>query len=197
MSPCPTCKGTGYNSVPITSPIYGEVTEGRHAQAIAAAAVWDRTPPSERKGRRPFYSSCGDLPHWMLSQMVDAPWLNREPHYRVGLNLNLLCREPIGSNELAIEPDGDSVFHPGDVLILNAYAGTAHAVVVYSYNPKGRILVSGEYGQPHGAMRRAQLTATRWRLTRGTAPINSWLRLADVIMDAERRGALKPMPADT
>ena len=92
-------------------PVYVAVTEGR-----------------DRRSNWKHYSSCGDLPHWMLWCLgCHAPWINRSaaPNgWRVGQNISLLAARGALPGD-AWEPE------PGDVfLIWNSPTGTdAHACV--------------------------------------------------------------------
>jgi len=165
---------TACENAPLGSPIYEAVTDGR-----------------QRKG----YSSCGYLAHWMLFHLgVRLPWINRAEHlgWHVGENVMRLTRRPIGSNELATKPTPDTIFTPGDVIVVNAFTpATTHVSVVYSYDAATRAMTTGDYGQPHGCFRHTPVQLRNHKLMRGAREIHSHLRLADVLLAAEEHSRLE------
>ena len=178
---------------PFTDPVYKAVTEGRQDQTAAYIRAWEQRPPATR-GPRPFYSSCGDLAHWMLFRLgVRFRWINRAEHdgwHYVGAdnNVTTLCRTPLGTNPIAVKPKLTERFEAGDILIVGtAMPGTTHVTCVIEHRPESGYLLTGDYGQPHGALRDKSVIEVRGgKLWRGNRSIDSWLPLDEVI-DAARR----------
>ena len=146
-------------------PRYATVTEGRDVGAMRAK-----------------YSSCADLPHWMLfREGVRAPWLNRQEHkgWRPGLNVSLLAYQaPVQCQRT---PVPGQRFEPGDTLIVwnDAEGKDAHVMVVYEH--AGEKLVVAEYGQPGGHIKERALHSEGFHLYVGKRRLQRWLPLAAVI----------------
>ncbi len=158
---------------------------------------------SEGRGSTPSYSSCGDLPNWMLFRVgVRLPWLNRKEHHgwRVGQNLNALFWPPAPSQE------GHSIVHTklecGDMLeIWNRPNGTdAHAICVIDCDPDARVLLTAEGGQKWGAehppkhadfaLCRHTYTLREGLIWVGGRAAHRWLPFAAVLTAAEEQGLL-------
>jgi hypothetical protein len=127
---------------PESDPVYrDDVTEGRDAGAMQRA-----------------YSSCGDLAHWLLYRLgVRESWINRREHYRgwrAGENIAAFCWRPCPSRR----PHVAERFGAGDVLVIYSQpdSSDAHALVVLEH--EGDYILSGDYGQPGGALRRRRLS---------------------------------------
>jgi len=164
--------------------VYKGVTEGRQDEA-------------HRLGI--FYSSCGDLPHWMLCRLgVRLPWVNRRemmqlapphPGWRVGQNLSAL----VSGSGLAerVTPDA-ARFEPGDVLHLGDTNASAHVDVVLADldGEDGRAIVSADYGLPAAGIRRSFAHVEGGRLFRNKRPIVHVLRLGRVLSAARDAGLL-------
>lgn len=115
-------------------PIYQTVTEGRDV------------PPFRKT-----YSSCGDLAHWLLFRLGSRHELiNRKEHrgFRIGMNVSKLA-----FSALSEDARDDDVYEPGDILIIWSKPDTtdSHVMVVLEHDDK--TLLTGEYGQPGGAVR--------------------------------------------
>ena len=154
-----------------TDPVYQEVTEGRDTGQYRA-----------------FYSSCGDLAHWLYARLgVRSKWCNRAElgHYRVGMNVSNLAY-----HECARVPANDALFAQGDVLIIWARPDTtdSHVIVVLDHQPP--FIYTGEYGQPGGALKTRQLNGITGRPRIGTRFIQKVLPLASVLELASVRGEL-------
>lgn len=121
-------------------PVYRRVTEDRDMGAM------------QRK-----YSSCGDLAHWLLFRLgVRESWLNRREHlgWRSGQNVAALCWRPCPSRPPRIAERFDA----GDILVIYSQPDTwdAHVLVVLEHD--GDTVLSGDYGQPGGALRTRRLS---------------------------------------
>lgn len=144
-------------------PIYKLVTENRDVGKMRAQ-----------------YSSCGDLAHWLLFRLgVRLPWINRDEHggWRVGQNVMLL--RPRG---LVSQVHATDVFGAGDVLLIWSTGYDAHVMTVREYSPPR--LLTGEYGQPGGAVREHVLTQQSGRLIVGRRFLQEWLPLDAVLQAA-------------
>lgn len=166
-------------------PVYNAVTEGRHARAI--------------KGKQ-FYSSCGDLAHWLLYRLgLRFPWINRDEldgwHYsgqpgqpRWDNNVTTLCcKAKSGVNTLARVPFHDD-FHLvcGDILVVNTHDPiTTHVSAVYEHRPEDHVIVSADYGQPGGAIRERSYAVVNGRIKIGSRWLDSVLPIMDLIEVAE------------
>lgn len=177
--------GDGKGRPHLGDPVYDAVVEGRQRQTEQLRAAWEKRDPATR-GPKPFYSSCGDLAHWLLYRLgVREPWLNRAEHrgWRPARNVTLLvCRAQYGTNALAEVATANDRYAPGDILVVNtATPATTHVVVVREH-PDPDTLVVGEYGQPGGHI--AAKTVTRPgkpRAALGKRQIDSVLRLRRVL----------------
>lgn len=120
--------------------IYDAVTENRQRQALAAGQ---------------FYSSCGDLCHWLLYRLgFRFPWINRnEPGahpggWKVAWNITYLVGP---ANPFALRYDAATLApEPGDVV--HQKGSFDHVRCVEKFD--GRTLDSCDYGQPGGAHKR-------------------------------------------
>jgi hypothetical protein len=149
-------------------PVYQAVTEGR-----------------DRGRLQKTYSSCGDLAHWLLFRMgCRSRFINRKEHlgWKVGANVSALAFSSLA--EAATET---AVYHAGDILIIwdKPTATDAHVLVVLEH--AGEKLISGEYGQPGGAVREHDLKRPGWI---GKRKMQRALRLSRVMADAERHSLL-------
>ncbi len=119
-----------------SDPVYQRVTEGRDVGAAQAK-----------------YSSCGDLAHWMLYRLgARESFVNRAENkpwgWRVGRNVSQLCY-----NKLVHEPKPGERFAPGDILVVFNDPGGRDAHVLVALEHNGDVVLSGDYGQPGGALR--------------------------------------------
>ena len=149
-------------------PVYQTVTEGRDV------------PPFRKT-----YSSCGDLAHWLLFRLGSRlDLVNRKEHkgFKIGKNVSKLAFASLAENAA-----DDDVYEAGDILIIwSREDGTdAHVMVALSHHDK--TLVSGEYGQPGGAIRTHVMTRPR-RI--GNRTIQKVLRLRRVLEASEQGGKL-------
>lgn len=96
----------------------------------------------------PTYSSCGDLPHnlvWHLG--CREAWVNVAPSFRYGMNINLLCPKPIGSNPHAAAT-GTKFWKPGDILLMCPPSDSSkwHTCVFRSFG-NGEDIITYDFGQ--------------------------------------------------
>lgn len=119
--------------------IYKDVTEGRDIGKQQAS-----------------YSSCGDLGHWLLYRLgVRESWVNRKEHgsYRIGRNVSNLCWSPCPS----MAPLPAQRFDAGDILVVYNRDDSRDAHVLVALEHRDGVLLSGDYGQPGGALRTREL----------------------------------------
>jgi hypothetical protein len=172
---------------PETDPVYKAVTENRDTPG-----AWPWQPG--------YYSSCGDLAHWMYEMLgVRFEWVNRKSlgHYKVGMNVSRLAY-----NAFSRDPEPDELYNPGDVLIVWQRKDTtdAHVICVNDHSDPQNI-ITNEYGQPGGAMRVSEYRGVKTGATppntptiRGL-PIRRVLILSDILDAAERNKKLvEPTP---
>jgi hypothetical protein len=139
------------------------------------------------------YSSCGDLPHWLLYRLgVRCSYVNRAEHndWRSGQNISALA---FGCAVARVPKSGES-YDVGDILLIwNNETGTdAHALVVRKH--AGVELQTAEYGQPGGAQCRRTFVAGKI----GTRKLQRVIRLEDVLRHAEQSGKLvEPQPLES
>lgn len=189
---------------PFSDPVYKSVVEGRQEQTATYIRKWDAAAPAERKGPRPFYSSCADLAHWLLFRLgVRFRWINRDEHDGwnfVGAdnNVTTLTARPLGSNPIARRVTSTMRFFAGDILVVGTVSpGTTHVSCVIEHIPEMNLLLTGDYGQPHGALRDTPVEIVGGQLKRGKRMIDSVLILEDVIDAAHIAGMLQdPESAD-
>jgi hypothetical protein len=153
-------------------PIYQEVTEGRDVGAFQKS-----------------YSSCGDLANWMLYSMgVRSSYVNRDENggWKVGQNINNLANKC----PAAASPTPNQGYSPGDIILVwNKPDGTdAHAIVVVEQ--QGNKLVTGEYGQPGGAVKSRTISIKDGQPFLGSRQIQRVLPLDQVIALAQQNGEL-------
>lgn len=110
----------------VTDPVVEAVTEGRCSV--------------------PSYSSCGDLPNYMLFRLgCRAPAINRKESghpWRVGKNFDIYW-----SPKPARNPIHGETYQCGDCLCIWKTGNDAHALVVIEHTPGDRVLLTAEYGQ--------------------------------------------------
>jgi len=152
-------------------PIYQEVVEGRDQGASQKS-----------------YSSCGDLPNWMLYSLgVRTDYVNRAENggWKEGQNISKLAFSPVAAQ---ITPD--TQYSAGDTVVIysEANGSDAHALVVISQ--QGNKLETAEYGQPGGAIRNRTVTLKDGVPYMGKRQMQKILPLKDVLADAESKGQL-------
>lgn len=160
----------------------GQLSGGRsESDAVYQAVTEGRDVGKQQKT----YSSCGDLAHWLLFRMgCRSRFINRKEHlgWKVGANVSALAFCHLA--ETASEGD---IYAAGDILVIwnKPKATDAHVMVVLDHS--GAKLVSGEYGQPGGAVREHSLGRPGWI---GNRKIHRALSLLRVMADAERHSLL-------
>lgn len=107
---------------------------------------------------RATYSSCGDLVHGMWFDVgCRSNWVNRAANgtYRVGQNISKICCTLPNLGRRSLQPS--SIILPGDAMVIWERPDTtdAHTFVCLEYD--GNTLLSADYGQPGGALRRRKL----------------------------------------
>jgi hypothetical protein len=166
----------GRHGMPVGAPIYRDVVE------------WSRKYPG------PKYSSCGDLPHWMLYRLgVRLPWINRYEHtgFRVGWNITYLADTRANPRVRPVRP-GEK-FESGDTIVVWSRVDTkdAHAIVVVDHLPAEGILLTAEYGQPGGALRARRVTTGSASVSVEGRMVRAWLPLDEVLLAAHSAGQLQ------
>jgi hypothetical protein len=149
-------------------PVYQQVTEGRDVGAA-----------------RRTYSSCADLAHWLLYRLGSrVDFINRKEHngWKVGVNVSALAFSPVA--EVATETDQ---YQAGDVLVIWSKPDGTDAHVMIALEHSGSTLVTGEYGQPGGAVREHHLAQP---LLVGRRKIHRVLRLQRVCQVSEQQHKL-------
>jgi hypothetical protein len=158
---------------PFSDPVYKAITEGRQDRAVRA---------------KQFYSSCGDLAHWLFFRMgVRMPFINRDEldgwsFMGTNNNITTLYTHPNGKH-----PGLDAKFEAGDVLIVAATnVNKTHVICVIDHDPNTNILHSAEYGQPHGALRTRHIIKNMdsHKLYIGDRSIDVHLPIYDVLNSA-------------
>jgi hypothetical protein len=109
--------------------------------------VTDRVVETVTEGRCsvPSYSSCGDLPNYMLFRLgVRAPAVNRAENggWRVGKNFDIFW-----SPKPARAAIPGETYQCGDMLCIWKTGTDAHALVVIEHTPSDRVILTAEYGQ--------------------------------------------------
>lgn len=175
-------------------PVYNAVTEGRHASEIARLVRWLKKPV----GPRPFYSSCGDLAHWLFFRLgARQKWINRHEldgwHYGENTpadnNVTTLSAKSVNGVRRAVTVD--TIFQCGDVVVVNEHdPGTTHVRVVLAHWPEEGKLLTGDFGQPGGAIRESAVTIEGKRMKLGSRYADSHVVLSDVLDQAASRGQL-------
>ena len=176
------------SSVSENHPRYQVVTEGRDV-----GAMQDK------------YSSCGDLPHWLLWRLgVRLPWVNRAEgpgDWRIGQNTILLQAEGkfpkgyYGACPVAQVWRGQSLDAGDTLLISRTDHSGVHAVCVVAAHDA--LLNTAQYGQPGGALVDCRITTGErlctvcedGSLSHGRI-IRCVLRLPDVLRAALQRRQL-------
>jgi hypothetical protein len=160
-------------------PVYRDVTEGR-----------DGPGPLQRRE----YSSCGDLPHWMLERLgIREKWVNRESlnQYHVGMNIVELgygC--PIShAAPTAADWAGPG---PGDICEIWNGAQGQDAHVFVCLGPSDKVdgkLLTANYGAggmsealwPGARLSNSSFTHTEVGWYIGTRKLQRIIRLADYV----------------
>lgn len=154
----------------VGDPVHEEVTEGR------------RKANEERRARgspEVAYSSCGDLPHWMLDRLgcTDERLVNRtddggQTPWKIGANLTRIVNAPG-----FVRAGGRRTPQPGDVLFLmNRFGG--HVCVLVSWSSTH--CTTDDYGQPYARRRTHPVVADGEGYRVGGAPLVGWLDLDGV-----------------
>lgn len=107
------------------------------------------------KWKAPF-SSCAFLCHYLLETLFREDhrpdWIGREAKQP----LSRLMWEPAPAKTYR----KGSGLHPGDIIGIwpKGDGNKAHVLTVISYDPETHVLISGEYGQPHGAIKKHNIS---------------------------------------
>lgn len=160
------------------------------------------------EGRRfvPPSSSCAELAHSMFFFLgVRLDWVNRTANggWRVGQGVSLLCW-PIGN--LKRQSNSADRFEPGDVIVVwnrasgNGVRGNEHVACAIDHLDDDTLLTA-EYGQPGGKLKRTKLEARDGYWYLGSRRVQRRLRLRDVLGAAAAQGKLveaeEPIPEET
>jgi hypothetical protein len=156
------------------------VTEGRTKANIERRSKGSPEVP---------YSSCGDLPHWMLAALgcTDERLVNRsddggQTPWKVGANISRIVNAPG-----FVRAGGGREPQPGDVLfIMNAHGG--HVCVLQIWAPSADLAVTDDYGQPTAKRRKRTLLPGKhggWTLDGD--PLVGWLDLERVPLHGPAR----------
>ena len=163
----------GDNGRAVGDPIHEWVTEGRRARSEARR----KKDPSAND-----YSSCGDLPHWMLACLGcrDEAVVNRTDDggvkdWVIAVNLSRLTRSPWYVREGVGEPD------LGDILLTgNLDSGRDWHACVLLMRVTDDQWVTADYGQPYGQKRVAIVKLShKGRVVRGKR-LRGWVSLENV-----------------
>lgn len=173
----------------IGDPVYEAITEGRQQPALDYN-VKNAKRIDSGELKRQFYSSCGDLPHWLFEMLgVRLPLVNRASlgRYRVGQNVTLLC------GHLGHAPHIGEEFAAGDVIVVNIPTPATTHVHVVAELESDVTWVTANYGQPGGALRRIQpalIPGSEDRFKLGSRTADWALDLWTVLLTANEAGAL-------
>jgi hypothetical protein len=145
--------GSGHRDV--GDPVHEEVTEGRYKQWLDAKAR------GEAWALKVFYSSCGDLPAWVLRCLGcrDESLVNRnddggEHPWAVGKNLQMLQGHPC-----TVKPANDVGPSPGDPTFVETTSG-GHVCILDTWRETAPDeATSCDFGQPNGKLKKKKITA--------------------------------------
>ena len=183
----------GYKGRPTNDPVYIEVTEGRQQHQKS-------------------YSSCGDLAHCLAFALgVRSDWVNRVEHdgwhfgEQVGRRWDnnvttLVCPKWYGVNHQATPSPGRQEIEPGDICVVdckfplarvdqNKRRGPTHVCVFLEWGDDGSA-ITGDYGQPGGAIRRRKLSSGTDGVWFGDRHVDSLLKIDAVVAAAKAEGKL-------
>lgn len=149
-------------------PVYKRITESRDVGAMQQS-----------------YSSCGDLAHWLLFRLgCRARFVNRKEHrgWRSGANVSALAFSPVAQDAKPTDH-----YRAGDVLIIWIRSDATDAHVLVALEHTQDMLVSGEYGQPGGAVRVHHLTRPGFI---GQRKIQKVIRLDRALAYSDEQGQL-------
>jgi len=146
-----------------------EAVNGEHGRAESDLIYVAHTEGRDQGIRHTSYSSCGDLVHGMWYDVgVRSHWCNRAANgtYQVGANISKIANASPSLIRRTLQPD--SIILPGDVMVIwnDPRTTDAHTFVCLELGDDG-VLLSGDYGQPGGALKRRKL---QWQ-TIGGVPV--------------------------
>lgn len=189
---CDGTKGRAY----LGDAVYQAVTEMRQEQTekMRQRQIAQGVP----REKLAFYSSCGDLPHWLYYRLgVRLQWVNRDEMredghglgWRVGLNISFLSLTSLNSCVDAAKPGDQYVI--GDVLHIGIPATNQdHVMVVRSHDSKTGAVEVAEYGQPGGKVNTHRLVTQSGRVYMGQRQLLTVLRLNTVLFKADKQQLL-------
>lgn len=106
------------------------------------------------------YSSCGDLVHGAWFDVgCRSHWVNRKENgsYQVGANISKICYSLAPLGRRTLQPD--SLILCGDAFVIwnKDDSSDAHTFLALEHNRETGELLSADYGQPGGGLRRRML----------------------------------------
>ena len=161
----------------VETPVYKAVVENRQEEAKSSGT---------------FYSSCGDLAHWLLYRLgLRTDTVNRKEHkgwewFGARNNVTRLATDP------AARPYKGEQLHTGDILIVATAdplgklgLGPTHVTVVLDADQAKGKITTGDYGQPGGRMyTRPYFKASDGKWWRNQKPIDIYLPIREVLKGA-------------
>lgn len=145
-----------------------DAVNGEHGRPESDLKYVAMTEGRDQGIRHTSYSSCGDLVHGLWYHVgVRSSWCNRAANgtYRVGANISKIANESPNLCRRTLQPG--SIILPGDAMVIwnDPKTTDAHTFVCLELGDDG-ILLSGDYGQPGGALKRRRL---EWKTIGGTS----------------------------
>ncbi len=126
-----------------------------------------QTEGRDQGAARSSYSSCGDLVHGLWYHVgCRSSWVNRKANasYAIGQNISKICGTLPNLGRRTLQPS--SIILPGDAMVIWERQDTTDAHTFVCLEHDGDTLLSGDYGQPGGALRRRKLV---WETIGGVA----------------------------
>ncbi len=120
--------------------------------------IQEGTEGRDQGSARQSYSSCGDLVHGLWYHVgCRSNWVNRKQNntYRVGQNISKICFTLPNLGRRTLQPS--SLILPGDAMVIWERDDTTDAHTFVCLEHDAGVLLSADYGQPGGALRRRKL----------------------------------------
>lgn len=168
--------------------------------------VHEGTEGRDQGSARVRYSSCGDLVHATWFRVgCRSTWVNRAANgsYRIGQNISKICHTLPNLGRRSLQPD--SILLAGDAIVIWERDDTtdAHTFVCLDHDRDAGILLSADYGQPGGALRRRKLVWERiggvdvaFLVGKTKKRVRVWAPLDCVVAVAKSEGRFEPRDTD-